>query len=59
MFATEDNTSLAYGWYADTEFLEHSSDRMSGIRVRLGNILIEMLKHYLRTSKNLGLMGGF
>lgn len=38
---SEDNTSLAYGWYADTEFSGTlADDRMSGIRVRLGNILV-------------------
>lgn len=38
---SEDNTSLAYGWYADTEFSGTiADDRVAGIRVRLGNILI-------------------
>ena len=34
-------TTLAYGWYADSEFSGTlADDRLSGIRVRLGNILI-------------------
>lgn len=36
-----DNTPLAYGWYADTGFSGTlADDRIAGIRVRQGNILI-------------------
>ena len=52
---SEDNTSLAYGWYADTEFSGTLADeRMSGIRVRLGNILIgnaKTLSPYFKESR--------
>ena len=52
---SEDNTSLAYGWYADTEFSGTlADDRMSGIRVRLGNILIgnaKTLSPYFKESR--------
>ena len=38
-------TALAYGWYADSEFSGTlADDRLSGIRVRLGNILIGTAK---------------
>lgn len=51
----DDNTSLAYGWYADTEFSGTlADDRMSGIRVRLGNILIgnaKTLSPYFKESR--------
>lgn len=37
----ENGSALAYGWYADTDFSGTISDeRVSGIRVRQGNILI-------------------
>ena len=52
---SEDNTSLAYGWYADTEFSGTLADeRVSGIRVRLGNILIgnaKTLSPYFKESR--------
>ena len=52
---SEDDTSLAYGWYADTEFSGTlADDRMSGIRVRLGNILIgnaKTLSPYFKESR--------
>lgn len=52
---SEDNTSLAYGWYADTGFSGTlADDRMSGIRVRLGNILIgnsKTLSPYFKESR--------
>ena len=48
-------TALAYGWYADTDFLGTIADeRMSGIRVRLGNILIgaaKTLSPYFKESR--------
>ena len=51
----DDNTSLAYGWYADTEYSGTlADDRMSGIRVRLGNILIgnaKTLSPYFKESR--------
>lgn len=41
----ESNTVLARGWYADTNFLGTVSDeRLSGIRVRQGNIMIGSAK---------------
>lgn len=47
--------ALAYGWYADTEFSGTlADDRMSGIRVRLGNILIgtaKTLSPYFKESR--------
>lgn len=46
---------LAYGWYADTEFSGTlADDRLSGIRVRLGNILIgtsKTLSTYFKESR--------
>lgn len=48
-------TALAYGWYADTEFSGTlADDRLSGIRVRLGNILIgtaKTLSPYFKESR--------
>ncbi len=50
-----DDTALAYGWYADTEFLGTiADDSFSGIRVRLGNILIgdsKTLSQYFKESR--------
>lgn len=47
--------TLAYGWYADTEFSGTlADDRLSGIRVRLGNILIgtaKTLSPYFKESR--------
>lgn len=38
---SEDGEALAYGWYADTDFSGTlAEESVSGIRVRLGNILI-------------------
>ena len=52
---SEDGRSLAYGWYADTDFSGTlADDRMSGIRVRLGNILIgnaKTLSPYFKESR--------
>ena len=52
---SEDDRSLAYGWYADTDFSGTlADDRMSGIRVRLGNILIgnaKTLSPYFKESR--------
>ena len=52
---SDDNTFLACGWYADTEFSGTlADDRMSGIRVRLGNILIgnaKTLSPYFKESR--------
>lgn len=52
---TKDNNALAYGWYADTEFLGTIADEvLSGIRVRLGNILIgdaKTLSPYFKESR--------
>lgn len=40
------NIPLAYGWYADTDFLGTiADDCLSGIRIRLGNILIGNAKN--------------
>lgn len=56
-FDVVDNSgeALAYGWYADTEFSGTlADDRMSGIRVRLGNILIgtaKTLSPYFKESR--------
>ena len=48
-------TTLAYGWYADSEFSGTlADDRLSGIRVRLGNILIgtsKTLSPYFKESR--------
>lgn len=48
-------TELACGWYADTEFSGTlADDRLSGIRVRLGNILIgtaKTLSPYFKESR--------
>lgn len=48
-------TALAHGWYADTEFSGTlADDRLSGIRVRLGNILIgtaKTLSPYFKESR--------
>lgn len=47
--------ALAYGWYADSEFSGTlADDRLSGIRVRLGNILIgtsKTLSQYFKESR--------
>ena len=52
---SEDNISLACGWYANTEFSGTLADeRISGIRVRLGNILIgnaKTLSPYFKESR--------
>lgn len=52
---SKDSTSLAYGWYADTDFSGTlADDRMSGIRVRLGNMLIgnaKTLSPYFKESR--------
>ncbi len=52
---SDDGTSLAHGWYADTDFLGTLADeRVSGIRVRLGNILIgnaKTLSPYFKESR--------
>ena len=52
---SEDQILLAYGWYADTEFSGTLADeRISGIRVRLGNILIgnaKTLSPYFKESR--------
>ena len=56
-FNVVDNTgiALAYGWYADTDFSGTlADDRLSGIRVRLGNILIgtaKTLSPYFKESR--------
>lgn len=53
--ADQTGTALAYGWYADTEFSGTlADDRLSGIRVRLGNILIgtaKTLSPYFKESR--------
>ena len=52
---SDNNSFLACGWYADTEFSGTlADDRMSGIRVRLGNILIgnaKTLSPYFKESR--------
>ena len=49
------NEALAYGWYADSDFSGTlADDRISGIRVRLGNILIgdsKTLSPYFKESR--------
>ena len=59
---SKDNTSLAYGWYADTSFSGTlADDRISGIRVRLGNILIgnaKTLSPYFKESRFNGWVSG-
>ena len=56
-FDVVDNSGevLAYGWYADTEFSGTLADeRLSGIRIRLGNILIgsaKTLSPYFKESR--------
>lgn len=53
--ADNDGNTLAHGWYADTEFSGTlADDRLSGIRVRLGNILIgtaKTLSPYFKESR--------
>lgn len=52
---SDKNDFLAFGWYADTEFSGTlADDRTSGIRVRLGNILIgnsKTLSPYFKESR--------
>lgn len=52
---SEEATLLACGWYADTDYSGTlADDRMSGIRVRLGNILIgnaKTLSPYFKESR--------
>ncbi len=52
---SSDNTPIAFGWYAETDFLGTIADsNMSGIRVRLGNILIgdgKTLSPYFKESR--------
>ena len=51
----ESNKPLAFGWYADTDYSGTlADDRISGIRVRLGNILIgsgKTLSQYFKESR--------
>lgn len=51
----DEGVALAYGWYADSEFSGTLADeRLSGIRVRLGNILIgtaKTLSPYFKESR--------
>ena len=52
---SEDDSTIASGWYADTDFSGTlADDRQSGIRVRLGNILIgnaKTLSPYFKESR--------
>lgn len=63
-FDVVDNTGivLACGWYADSEFSGTlADDRLSGIRVRLGNILIgtaKTLSPYFKESRFNGWVAG-
>jgi len=56
-FSIKDNTQklMAYGWYADTEFSGTLTDeKLAGIRVRQGNILIgdrDTLKSYYKEAR--------
>lgn len=54
--------ALAYGWYADSDFSGTlADDRLSGIRVRLGNILIgtaKTLSPYFKESRFNGWVSG-
>lgn len=56
-FSVNDSASnlLAYGWYADTDYSGTlADDRIAGIRVRLGNILIgsgKTLSSYFKESR--------
>jgi len=56
-FTVQDRTQqlMAYGWYADTEFSGTLvDDRLSGVRVRQGNILIgdkDTLKPYYKEAR--------